>query len=297
MPGSGNGCCSGKDGKREKAYKVGGKVTRDRMAREVPLDAEALGRVEVSDIVVVRGQYDRVEQVLDAIEVPYTLISPLDLERVRLFPNQVLVINCPGQVDESAIPGIRSFVERGGTLFTTDWALRHILEKAFPGVLAFNRRETRDDVVRIEVKNKDNRFLAGVMDEGDDPQWWLEGSSYPISILAPEKVEVLITSRELERKYGEAPVAVRFRHGEGEVFHMISHYYLQRTELRDGRHMASASEYVAAKGVVLDPSTAMEMRDLKVGDVESAASSTRLFANVIAAKKRGPGPSGNGKRS
>ena len=48
--------------------------------------------------------------------------------------------------------------------------------------------------------------------------------------------KVLITSRELGEKYGERPVAVWFRWGEGDVFHMISHYYLQRTEERTARH-------------------------------------------------------------
>ena len=61
--------------------------------------------------------------------------------------------------------------------------------------------------MRIEVALGHNPFLAGVIDGADDPQWWLEGSSYPIEILDTEGVEVLITSRELQERYGEAPVA------------------------------------------------------------------------------------------
>ena len=83
----------------------------------------------------------------------------------------------------------------------------------------------------------------------DDPQWWLEASSYPISVVDEERVEVLITSRELGEKYGERPVAVWFRWGEGDVFHMISHYYLQRTEERTARHRGKAGAYFAEKGV------------------------------------------------
>jgi hypothetical protein len=95
-------------------------------------------------------------------------------------------------------------------------------------------------------------------------------------------VEVLIASRELGQRYGEEPVAMQFCHGEGEVFHMISHYYLQRTETRSARHSMPAAEYAEAKGVALD----QEAEDLAVTDVESAASSSRLLANVVAAKKR-----------
>jgi hypothetical protein len=162
-----------------------------------------------------------------------------------------------------------------------------VVEPAFPGVLAFNERPTADAVVRIEVHDHDNPFLRGVMDGADDPQWWLEGSSYPIRILDTDRVRVLLASRELAEQWGESPVAVVFAWGEGEVFHMISHYYLQRTEGRSERHAAPAMAYAAEKGVAASPALAQEIDGLTLGDVESAHSSARLFANVIADKKRG----------
>jgi hypothetical protein len=259
------------------------------MVQEIPLDAEALGRIEAADVLVVRGTYNRVEMVLDALETPYTPVEAGALLRVRLRPEQLVVVNWPGHMPGPAVERLRDFVASGGSLFTTDWALRHVLEPAFPGVVAFNDRPTRDDVVRIEVRQHDNPFLQGVMDGDDDPVWWLEGSSYPIRILERERVDTLIASAELESKYGEAPVAILFRHGEGEVFHMISHYYLQRTELRSRRHRQPAAAYAAEKGVVLDSEGAAEMARLTVGDVESAATSSRFLANVLAAKKRQAG--------
>ncbi len=48
-------------------------------------------------------------------------------------------------------------------------------------------------------------------------------------------------------KYGEEPVAITFAHGQGEVFHLISQYYLQRTELRSERHKMAAADYVAER--------------------------------------------------
>jgi hypothetical protein len=66
---------------------------------------------------------------------------------------------------------------------------------------------------------------------------------------------------------------------------MISHYYLQRTELRTARHAGSAFEYGAEKGV--DMAAVAPMADgLTLGDVESATTSARMFLNVAAAKKR-----------
>lgn len=267
--------------RRTRSYTEGARIAKERMTREAPLDAEALAAVEASDVVVVAGIYDHVEQVLGALEMPHTAVAPQQLGAVELRREQLLVVNCPGQLGQRDVLRIRDFVAMGGSLFTTDWALRHVVEQAFPGTVAFNERPTADDVVRIEVRASDNPFLRGVIDPGEDPLWWLEASSYPIRVLDPA-VEVLIASSELETKYGESPVAVLFRHGEGEVFHMISHYYLQRTELRETRHSASASEYAASKGVAPDPA----MADLNVADVESAASSARLFANVVAQKKR-----------
>ncbi len=96
-------------------------------------------------------------------------------------------------------------------------------------------------------------------------------------------MQVLVRSKELEAKYGEAPIAVLFDYGKGEVFHMISHYYLQRTELRDGRHQVNASVYANEKGVDVK---GVVLCDLSAGDVESAASSARMMTNVIARNKR-----------
>jgi hypothetical protein len=267
--------------KRRRSYRSGARIAKERMAREAPLDAEALAAVEASDVVVVPGAYDHVDLVLEALEMPFTRVGAANLGAVELRPEQLLVVNCPGQLGQRDVLRIRDFVTAGGSLFTTDWALRHVLEPAFPGVLEYNEHPTADDVVRVEIRDAENPFLRGVIDPGEDPLWWLEASSYPIRVLDPS-VEVLLASTELQGRYGESPVAVLFRHGQGEVFHMISHYYLQRTELREARHRSSSLEYAMAKGVAASP----DMADLTTGEVESAASSARLFANAVAQKKR-----------
>jgi hypothetical protein len=259
-------------------------MARERLRREAPEDAAALDEVTASDIVVVRGCYDHVEQVLGALDMPHTAIDDHQLARVELRPEQLLVVNCPGTVGSHQVGKIRDFVAAGGSLFTTDWALKHVVEPCFPGVLSYNQRPTADDVVRIEITDNDNPFLKGVMDGADDPQWWLEASSYPIKVEDTERVKVLIKSRDLGDRYGESPVAVLFEHGEGEVFHMISHYYLQRTEFRTARHREAASSYWNEKGMPVPADISLD--NLSVADVEAAQSSSRLFSNVIAQKKR-----------
>ena len=163
--------------KRRRAYQAGGRIARERMTREAPMNAEALDAIETSDIVVVEGCYDHVELVLGALDLPYQTIQAGHLGRVHLRPDQLLVINCPGQLPAPEIVQVRDFVAAGGTLFSTDWALRNVLEPAFPGFVEFNEHPTHDDVVRIDIIESDSPYLMGVLDADDDPQWWLEVSS------------------------------------------------------------------------------------------------------------------------
>jgi len=48
-----------------------------------------------------------------------------------------------------------------------------------------------DEVVRVEILDAADPFLKSLLGPNDDPQWWLEGSSYPIRILNEKKVHVL----------------------------------------------------------------------------------------------------------
>jgi len=272
--------------KTQRAYSAGANIARNRMSTEAPLAAEALAAIQESDIVAVTGCYDHVERVLGALDVPYQTVEPGLLRQVRLRPDQMVVVNCPGKLTGPEIVQIRDFVAAGGTLFTTDWALRNVIEPAFPGYIEYNDNATTDDVVRIDVVDTNSPYLQGVLDSDDDPQWWLEGSSYPIRIIDADRVRVLIRSRELGEKYGEEPVAVVFEYGKGEVFHMISHYYLQRAELRNDRHTQTAESYAMSKGVNFSPGMANAVADIKLGEVEAAATSSRLIANILADKKR-----------
>ena len=271
--------------KTQRAYSAGANIARNRMSTEAPLAAEALAAIQESDIVVVTGCYDHVERVLGALDVPYQTVGPGLLRQVRLRPDQMVVVNCPGKLTGPEIVQIRDFVAAGGTLFTTDWALRNVIEPAFPGYIEYNDNATTDDVVRIDVVDTNSPYLQGVLDGDDDPQWWLEGSSYPIRVIDADRVRVLIRSRELGEKYGEEPVAVVFEHGKGEVFHMISHYYLQRAELRNDRHAQTAESYAMSKGVNFSTGMANAVADIKLGEVEAAATSSRLIANILADKK------------
>ena len=263
-------------------------ILTSRMERDRSDDMRLLRESARAEVIVVTGSYDRVQEVLGVLELKHIVIPPHLLAKMNILPTQVLMINCPGHVPAEAIPRIRSFVERGGFLFTTDWALTNVVEKAFPKYVRWNRRTTGNEVIKVRVK-KNVDLLQQVQLKGRHPRWWLEGSSYPIEVLDRKNVEVLIHSTELEKSHGHGAVAVRFRHGDGLVLHIISHFYLQQ-----GKNVGSKE---VASGETVLPDATLDVKDLtpkakkalkkaKAGDVSSAYSMQQMTVNVLVDKRK-----------
>ncbi|HOO49663.1 MAG TPA: hypothetical protein PLK94_00080 [Alphaproteobacteria bacterium] len=271
------------DDKMKRAYGYSSKAFREKLHKESEPDARILEQIEATDIIVVTGEYDKAELVLSSLSVKFTVIVPHHVKRVNLRPEQTVLINCPGNLDRPGIENIRQFVEAGGLLVTTDWALKHVLEPAFPGYVRYNEKPTGDDVVRIQFHDEGHKFLDGLIEKSSDPLWWLEGSSYPIEVLDKEKVTVLISSGEMGEKYGESPIAIKFSHGKGEVFHIVSHYYLQRSELRSAKDKDSAKNYFSDMDCLLNDEVD---DDLFQSDVASAYTSTSFLSKMIIEKKK-----------
>ncbi len=284
----------------ENAYRIAGELLKDKLQEA---DPEALGDLEsvkAADVLVVQGSYDHIEQVLSLSRTPFTLILPRQLDAAELRPDQIVFINCPGHVGPKGLRKLATFVAAGGFLFTTDWALKHVLEPAFPGYVAYNERATADEVVRVELLEADDPFLKSLLGPEDDPQWWLEGSSYPIRILDQKKVRVLVTSRQIGEQYGEASVFITFDHGEGKVYHMISHFYLQRSETRTRRQTASAADYLVEKEISVELRAKyqkMGIDEASLGEVESAFTSAAIMNKIIYDKKSQMKNAPQGKKS
>jgi len=272
----------------DRAYRIADELIKDKLRDAAPELAAELDGIEEADILVVRGVHDHIQRVFDLAGTRYALVDPGQLETADLRPDQVMFINCGAKFQKRGLNVIRSFVESGGFLFTTDWALRDVLEAAFPGYVEYNGQATADEVVRVEVHKKDDPLLGTLIGPDDDPQWWLEGSSYPIRVLEPEKVDVIISSKELGRRWGEAPVFVTFEVGEGRIYHMISHFYLQRTETRTARHVGASDAYLDEKGIsaqVRAKYEAMGSASTSLGELESAFTSRSMMSHVMLTKK------------
>ena len=275
--------------KMQRAYEIAEELIADKLQEADPEMAREVAESQDVDVVVVRGQYDFIERVLSLSRTPYRLVHPQEVSRMGLRPDQILFVNCPGNLDAEGLSTLQDFTLQGGFLFTTDWALKNILEPVFPGYVRYNQKATADEVVRVEVDSGEDPFLKTILGPQDDPQWWLEGSSYPIEIPNPGQVEVLVRSKEIGEKYGADPVFVSFTPGEGKIYHMISHFYLQRSETRTQRHRSCSMEYFNEKE--LDPGLrskyeAMGMQEESLADVESAYSSSAMYKKILRDKMR-----------
>ena len=275
------------------AYNAANFIVRDRIMTENPEDIAVLDSMNKSDIIVVRGTYDHIHLVLEAVGIPFMTAKPADLMKMELRPEQTIYVNCPSTFPPNSAKKLEKFVKAGGQLITTDWALKNVIEVAFPNTIKFNGRSTGDEVVSIEIVAKDDEVLRGFIDQEKDaaPVWWLESSSYPIKILDKKKVKVLVRSDDLKRKYGDDPVIVSFEHGEGIVYHMLSHFYLQRSETRTQKHSMGSEAYVEAQQISA-PSRSkvaevMKGANINYGAVQSASTSCEFVSRgVLKQKKR-----------
>ncbi len=267
----------------QKAYE--GSVTLFKKVAEKSLSEEErkilFESSKENDLIVVRGTYDFIERYFDVMGMKYLLVDPYQVQHLDLTPEKLVFVNCPGHIPAEGLRKLHSFVHSGGMLITTDWALKNVLENIFPNIVRYNEHPTKDDVVRVEFLLDKDEFFSKFIDETDEPVWWLEASSYPIEILNAEKVQVLIKSKELKEKYDEDPVLIRFEEGNGIIYHMISHFYLQRAETRDKRHEQEGVSFAAEKGVEVSESDKKLLSDVSTAEVEAAYTSQTVINKMI----------------
>lgn len=272
----------------KKAYEASSKILQTKMRKERGEDFITLQEISDNEIIIVKGSYDRIEDVFDILKIPYGLIEVFNFKDIKLRPTQTLIINCPGHGFSSEdLLKIKQAIKNGLFLWSTDWVLLNVLEQIFPEYVKYNQKPTGDDVVKVEIVDKSSPYLKGLFNDESDPQWWLEGSSYPIEIVNSKEVKILIQSREMKEKYGESPIVITFNYGKGTIFHMTSHYYLQRTELRTNRHKKSAKFYAMSEmNLSEDEIDGKELDDLSLGEVESAYSSAQFIMNTMIERKK-----------
>ncbi|MBU7019064.1 MAG: hypothetical protein HXS44_16255 [Theionarchaea archaeon] len=176
-------------------------------------------------ILVVEGCFDHAEQVLESAGISFDSV-PEHFSR-SLEGYDIIIVNCPGNLGDSNIKKIQKFVEKEGFLISTDWALQYLIEKAFPGTIAYNGTVS-EGRAKLKIVNSNHPFTKSL--EGT-PNWEIDGGSFRIKVNS-RRVDVLaISDGGVVKK--KDPLIVTFGWGSGRVLHMISHVYLQSASLRD----------------------------------------------------------------
>jgi len=276
-------CSTGDD--MQQAYRIGAALAIEKLSRS---DQIAIQTMPADSIIIVPGTYDHIDRVLDSLSIKYITVNQNDIVNYPFRSNQTVYINCASNFPIDAARRIRQEVEKGLHIITTDWALKNVLEVAFSDFVRHNGQSTKDEVVGIQVTDPNHPLVNGFLPASKhaQPQWWLEAGSHPIEIVNKEQVRVLIRSEMLGQKYLSDAVLITFNCGKGNVIHMVSHFYLQRSETRDARHQMSAQQYAmdtnastAATNLV-----ANQGQNLNYAQIQSSSTSAQFIYNQIATR-------------
>ena len=219
----------------EKAYNVAAAAVAIRWAKEHPARLATLGSIRKSEVAVLSGSYDHVQNVLKRIGVSHQM-DPTHLNTAIVFAN------CGMGHHPACVERARAFVEAGGHLVSSDWAMAELVAPAFPNTIGrHGTRNTGTEVVGVEAANES--LWSEVVVPGCEPQWRVEGS-HPIEILDPDRVTIEAASHELMCRYGRAPIAVRFPWEQGQVFHVISHFWLMGSRAPSADHRGPAADFL-----------------------------------------------------
>jgi hypothetical protein len=249
----------------------GGDDVVTRLRENHPADYKTVERLSGDDILVFKGRSDRVEKVLDALKIPYTLVDRAKLAGIELDPKQVLIFNCNGRADplsDDDLKKVRDVVAQGAYLFSSDWEAKVLIERLFPGKIE-TIGESPDEELLVRIRPVAAAAMHPYMRDvfPIDPfaqanfSWKVHQRTYIVKL--GEGAVPLVESEDLCAKLqegkdrrgrkvpvgpGPVPVAVTFRfsgervetgkRGEeppgGSVLHVLSHFQDQRTKEGDG---------------------------------------------------------------
>jgi hypothetical protein len=195
----------------------------------IPLVSALLAVTDVShaSVVVVRGSADHMENVLTQAKVKFVAVDPAELPELSLNAKQVLMVNCTGDMSDKARERVRRFVAAGGFLYTTDHAVKQLIEPLFPNTIAF-AGSTNEQVFPVRVKGTDeDRGLLNSLGGNAKELWQTAGGGYTFKVVDPKRVTVLMESPEMAKAFGSGLVAARFRYEDGQVIHVTGHFFTQ----------------------------------------------------------------------
>jgi hypothetical protein len=206
--------------------------------------------VRHASVVVVSGSADHMDQVLKRAGVSYVVVNPQDLPELPLHSRQVLMVNCRGDMSQASRERVRRFVAAGGFLYTTDHAVKELIQSTFPNTLAFNGTTTEEGDFPLQLRGEEkSRGLLKHLGDQSSRRWQLASGGYLFKVLDGHKVEVLMESEEVKRRYGTGVLGARFRYQDGVVIHVTGHFYSQPGQRPEVAQAGRAFEQLSANVV------------------------------------------------
>ncbi|OGD72492.1 MAG: hypothetical protein A2Y64_04720 [Candidatus Coatesbacteria bacterium RBG_13_66_14] len=199
----------------------------DDFDNDVKLDLE----IDSSEIAVVPGAFDSIEEILEELGYGYTSLTDADLaDWGNLDPLQMLFLNCGSDTewagDADVIANLERFVDEGGYLYASDWEWEYI-EAVWPNAVEFldedgagpwwgDEGSVTGEVMRQELEDYLGSDTVNIY--YDLPSWVVIEEAGP-------GTEVLIQGDVTY--YGgsldDSPLMVDFSYGEGKVGYTTFH--------------------------------------------------------------------------
>ena len=242
--------------------------------------------VAKTPVVIVRGSADSMESVLGRAKAKYIVVDAEELPELPLHSKQVVMVNCTGVMSDAALERLKRFVTAGGFLYTTDHAVANVVQKIFPNTIAWTGGSTVQEVVPVRIHGSDeDRGLLNSLGGNAKELWQTAGGGYPVKVLDPKRVTVLMDSDVAEKKYGSGLVAARFRWEDGQVIHVTGHFSTQpgQTEAQVAQSGGRVFEQLSANVV-----KAKEADEGRINQLYGA--STKRSLSLQAAPSAGAAP-------
>lgn len=247
-----------------------------------------------TDITVVLGRWDRIQLVLQDLQVDHAFLRGQQIKDRGVWPKETVVVNCEGSLDKTTNEYLRWMVVCGGWMATSDWALTNAVKRTFPDVIHGHvKQSTGNDVVKIDPVAPRHPFLKDVLRKHVDYTWWLEIQAFPISVHDPFRATVLVDSLEMRLRYGQDTMMATFPAGLGNVLHTTSHFYLQQEGFAKAAGSRTEREVFAIDHLGISVANVRALRAR--GGLSSARNTTaisrdysmfRMLVNFIREKKR-----------
>jgi len=271
---------------KKKGAKEGGElstVTRRIKDRD---EGTFIRELTEGDVIVVKGVFDQVEKAVEKLGIPFTLVEREKFATLKLNPNQVLIFNCHKEpLDAKSLENLARFVSAGGYVFTSDWELRNILMRSFPGVFVAKAQIPEGEVGIIPfLASASHAYLRDVFPKNPYKlakyKWKIDAASDLLSFAPDKGVTPLIFSHELEKEHKLGVVALTFRWDGGLVGHAKKR---KRKRVRTGKGASEEHYRELAGGSVLH---VLGHFHAQMDDSGDGYALQQLLANFIVEKQK-----------